>query len=84
MTKLEKKKMYVLHILQMTGWKKDKFGHLQRVVLRKDGEKQIRLKIGGNSIRYEVKYPNGWLRLMSAYFKDIFATSDGYVFGFKR
>jgi len=55
-----------------TGWKEDKYGHLQKTV----GEEHYRFKIGKYSVRHEkkIQFADGkseWQKLFSRYFKNL-------------
>jgi hypothetical protein len=65
------------------SYKEDIYGHFQK---EKDG-KTYRYKIQDISIRYEtkIKYSdgqNGWIRIMSGYFKALSLNDKGQLCGF--
>jgi hypothetical protein len=62
------------------GWKKDRFGHLQKT--RGAGE-QYRFKLSRITVRYEVKSTSGWVRLRSGYFSKL-SIEDGQLKGLQR
>ena len=66
------------------GWHKDKYGNLQK----ETGGKKYRFKINPTSVRREVNliFKDGgreWMRLSTAYYKDMHLTADGKMSGFK-
>lgn len=52
------------------GWKEDRYGHLHRMAGNAE-EAHYRYKISRIAVRREVKTSGGWVRLKSAYFKDL-------------
>jgi hypothetical protein len=67
------------------GWKQDRFGHLEKEEhegLRR-GALWARLKLGKLAVRYEVHSHAGWVRVRSAYYKDLSITADGKLAGMK-
>jgi len=72
------------------GWVLDKYRNLQKEV----GDREYRLKLSKNSVRYEVKVHHSgdtyskpsseWIRLRSAYYKDLSITEDGKLGGMKK
>ena len=63
------------------GWKQDRFGHLQRSIGPDPGAGQYRMKLSRLAARYETKSEYGWVRLRSAYYKDLSLTADGKLAG---
>ncbi len=63
------------------GWKQDRFGHLQKE--EHEGLRRYRLKLGKLAARYEVHSHAGWVRLHSAYCKELSITPDGQIVGMK-
>lgn len=58
------------------GWQEDRWQHWRK------GE--YRLRISTHAVRYEVKSGAGWVRLRSAYLRDITITPDGKLAGLTR
>lgn len=63
----------------LNGWKLDRYGHFQKV--EHEGLRQYRLKLSRIAVRYEVKSHAGWVRVRSAYFKDLSITPEGKLLG---
>ena len=63
------------------GWKRDRFGHLQKE--EHEGLRCYRLKLSRIAVRYEVKSHAGWVRVRSAYYKNLSITADGKLAGMK-
>ena len=61
------------------GWKLDRFGHLQKE--EHEGLRRYRLKLGKLAVRYEVHRHAGWVRVHSAYYKELSITADGKLVG---
>ena len=59
------------------GFTEDRFEHLQK----SNGTSRYRLKLSSIAARYEVKTSAGWLRLRSAYYKNLNITADGKLAG---
>ncbi len=54
------------------NYKEDRFHHFQKTLHEgTTDEKTYRLKIGSASVRKEIKHRTGWIRLRSAYYKDL-------------
>lgn len=62
------------------GWREDRWGHYQK----SGGGKTYRLKISRVAARYELKTEYGWMRIASAYLRDVFISPDGKLSGLKR
>lgn len=64
--------------LTLLGWKEDAYGHMQCTT--KTGKK-YRVKMQATSVRLEVKNVElgEWVRVKSAYMKDVVLTEDGCV-----
>jgi hypothetical protein len=77
------------------GWTQDKFGHLQKTIIKRneldrDGHlinssKTYRFKLSSTHVRYERKANivdhNEWLRLGGAYYKDLSINSSNKLVG---
>ena len=68
------------------GYKEDNYGHYQKIGFA--GNK-IRYKIQATSTRYErqVTFSDGkheWVRILSAYYKDLSINEKGLLSGLKR
>lgn len=61
------------------GYTIDKFGHLKKIVQGTI----YRIKLQKNSVRYELKSGNFWIRLNSGYLKDAYITEMDKL-GFRR
>lgn len=59
------------------GWEPDRWGHLQKTLVRPQGERKYRLKFQAKSVRFEVKGANSWIRLDSAYYGKVSLFPDG-------
>lgn len=74
------------------GWQEDKFGHLQKV--SSNDSVKMRFKLSSISVRYErqihfnateySRVANEWIRLGSAYFKDLSISDNDKLVGLKR
>ncbi len=63
------------------GWKQDRFGHLQKE--EHEGLRRYRLKLSRIAARFETKTAHGWVRVCSAYYKDLSITAGGKLAGMK-
>ena len=67
------------------GWTEDRFGHLQKKSPNTspgtEDHRHHRLKLSKIAARYEVKTSSGWVRIRSAYYKDLSITADGKLVG---
>jgi hypothetical protein len=63
------------------GWELDRFGHLHKV--EQEGLRHYRLKLSRIAARFETKTAQGWVRVRSAYYKDLSITADGKLAGMK-
>lgn len=82
--KINNKITLIKQSLSNHGWKCDSYGHYQRIVIRRNKAETVRLKFGKVSMRYEVKYPYGWVRLMTAFYNEVQVSKSGLITGFKR
>jgi hypothetical protein len=57
------------------GWKLDRFGHLEKQ--EHEGLRRYRLKLSRIATRFETKTAHGWVRVRSAYYKNLSITADG-------
>lgn len=62
------------------GWREDRWGHLQK----SSNGKTYRLKVSRVAVRYELKTDFGWVRLASAYLRDIHISPEGKLSGLKQ
>ncbi len=58
------------------GYRPDRWGHLHKG--------NYRLKLSRIAVRHEVRSGAGWVRLFSAYYKDLSITPEGKLAGLKR
>ena len=69
------------------GWQFDKYGHLQRQHESRGVMETYRYKLNAYSVRREVKSVigdrNEWIRLKSAYYKNLSITPEGKISGFR-
>lgn len=82
-------KQDIINWATQRGWELDKYGHLQKKI----NDKEYRFKLSSTALRYEVKvYFAGiqysrpgseWMRLRSAYYKDLHITEEGKLSGLK-
>jgi hypothetical protein len=71
------------NVLIQRGWSRDKWGHYQKEVQRGSEVRVYRFKLSSIAARYEVKSPAGWVRIVSAYYKDIYLNESGQLAGLK-
>ena len=69
------------------GWELDKYGHLQRQHESRGVMETYRYKLNAYSVRREVRSSiggkNEWVRLKSAYYKNLSVTLEGKISGFR-
>jgi hypothetical protein len=81
MSKLETKVRELEAWAVQHGWTKDRYGNMKK----EERGRQYRLKFQATSLRHEVRTESGdWVRIGSAYLKDISINSEGRLVGLKR
>ena len=87
MAKTGMTKAQVIEWAERHGWTMDRYGHMQKTRIGKDGRPhEYRLKLQSTSFRHEIRlhFPAGeyapvhneWTRLGGGYYKDVYLTDD--------
>lgn len=63
------------------GWVEDQYGNFKKT---DSNENSVRIKLGKNSARYEIKDPFGWKRIKTVFYSKFFIDDNGKSQGWVR